>query len=158
VLVWLDDMAAYMADTSTPLWDTDFMLLTADTVCAIWHNVALDWMERERTPCSALQVLQPGMLRLLQRLAQDPPRLFDAAPAAVWSESAHQTLMLTIHAMAKLSGAVVQCYNGLPMPGIPLRSTNTSGSSRDSPWGQGPSIDQTFGVLGAQVGNANSDA
>jgi hypothetical protein len=84
VLVWLSDMADQLTPAMVQRFHSAGASAASVTTLLIqfWHDFARDWQERAATPESALMVLQPGILRLVQRLALQPPWLTAGGGAA----------------------------------------------------------------------------
>jgi hypothetical protein len=116
-----------------------------------WHMLAREWESRAATPQSALMVLHPGMMRLIEHLAlQPPPR---PAAAAEWDGMTLQSLLACMTVITNVGGVVVDA--GLHPAVKPWYTRASSGSSSSSSsMVDSPTTQQTIVLLGAEVRGA----
>jgi hypothetical protein len=147
-LEWLGDMASQLTLDVIQRFRAamNAAAVTAIQVLSVWHLLARGWETRAATPQSALMVLQPGMLRLVQRLALQPP---PAPAAAVDLDHLTQAAVLAcMSVITNCSGVVVDVgLHPAVKPGYErVRSSSGNGSMVDS-----PTTEQTALVLAAEV-------
>jgi hypothetical protein len=124
--------------------------ITTIQILSIWHLLAREWETRAATPQSALMVLHPGMMRLIERLTlqQQPP----PAAAGDLDRMAQQALLAAMSMFTNCCGVVVD--PGLHPAVKPwyerARSSSSSRGSRSS-MVETPTTELTAVVLGAEV-------
>jgi hypothetical protein len=163
VLTWLEDMAAQLADhVSLSSYPGNYFLVAH--LLRTWFNLALVWNDRDKTPPSALMMVQPGVLRLVQRLALQPPPASRAAAAEHRSFSTYTVLLSCLPVITNCSGAVVDLGWHPAARSFASRtyidssrssrgsSSSTTASSSSSSSLMGPSVEQYALVTGEEVG------
>jgi hypothetical protein len=157
VLAWLNDMAGQLAPIAVQHWQDEAIRQQAMGVFAMWHGLASRWMDRIRTPESSLLLLQPRLVRLLQRVALQGHQAQPCKRPALGCEDHGRQVAVSacLNTIAQLCGAVV--HLDWHLSGLELRrwkptspTTGSSSKSSSSTLG-GPSLQQCAAVLDAEV-------